>query len=96
MYDDERERKQLLPLIIPLLRASHTRLVEGIYTTNPHSRVLCPRLSRNNSCKRKEGNKKGKGIPVAKPKFLIRNFNDPSLELWQCSGCKDFLLRVEV
>ena len=75
-------------------RATHIRLKVGVYTINPHIRVLCRRLVLTNSCKRREGNKKGKGIPVARPKFLLRNYNDPKLELWQCSGCKDVLLQV--
>ena len=65
-------------------KATHCRLIVGTYVNNPHLQVLCPTLLDGYSCKKH-----------AKPKFLIRNFNDPSLELWECAGCKDFLLRVE-
>lgn len=78
-------------------KTEHIKLVKGTFVRkNPHGIVLCPKLLRTNSCKRKEGNKKRKGIQRARPKFLIRNFNDPRLELWECSGCRDFLLRVEL
>jgi hypothetical protein len=38
---------------------------------------------------------KGRCRKEAKPQFLIRNFNDPALELWMCEGCKEFLLRID-
>ena len=75
-------------------RATHIKLVKGVYTINPHVRVLCPKLVETGSC-RKRKRKRGR-VPITRPEFLLRNYNDSKLELWQCSGCKDFLLRVEL
>ena len=96
MYDDDqRERKQLIPLIIPTLKASHIRLVKGIYVVNPHIAVLCPVLATTGSCKKKEDGRKRS--PRARPKLLLKHHSVPGLELWMCLGCqKDFLLRVEL
>ena len=70
--------------------APHTRLVKGIVTYNPHLQVLCPKLARDGDCK------KHKDYKLFRPRFLVQNHADPSLQLWACEGCQHFLLRVRV
>ncbi len=70
--------------------APHTRLVKGGVSHNPHFRVLCPKLARDGDCK------KHKDYELYRPRLLIRNHADPSLQLWHCQGCQHFLLRVRV
>jgi len=73
-------------------KTTHIRLVKGVYSDNP-GEVLCPALIESFCMKRGKGRRGGK---VTRPKFLIRNFNNSTLELWQCKGCSNFLLRVEL
>ena len=75
-------------------RADHIRLVEGIVKVNPHVQVLCPKLARRESCNK--GVKKNAGSPF-RPELLVKNYNNPDLQLWMCEGCRDkFLIRVEL
>ena len=88
----DQETRSLKMLEVSNQRADHTRLVEGIVKANPHIRVLCPKLARRESCNK--GVKKNAGSPF-RPELLVKNYNNPDLQLWSCEGCKEkFLLRV--
>ena len=89
------EEKYVLQILgVSNQRADHIRLVEGIVKANPHLKVLCPKLSRGESCNK--GVKKNAGSPF-RPELLVKNYNNPSIQLWSCEGCKDkFLLRVDL
>ena len=73
----------------PKQPAYHIRLVKGVFSSNP-GKVLCPTLSSYGKC-----NKHDRDFKVYRPRLLLRNYSNPSLELWECKGCKDFLLRVD-
>ena len=89
---DEQNRSLHL-LGISNQRATHIRLVKGIVKVNPHFQVLCPTLANGGICHR--GGKSSKDW--IRPKLLVKNHGDPSLQLWMCEGCRDkFLLRVNV
>lgn len=88
-----RESRILQLLGVSNQRATHIRLVKGTVKVNPHTRVLCPTLASGKDCSK--GANSYRFRKPYRPKFLTRNFNDPSLELWMCEGCRDkFLLRV--
>ena len=70
-------------------RAYHIRLVKGVFSNNP-GEVLCPGLIRNNSCRRYDMD-----YNLKRPKLLLKHHSNPNLELWQCEGGKDFLIRVD-
>ena len=91
----DQETRSLKILGFSNQRADHTRLVEGIVKANPHLKVLCPILAKKEkSCNK--GVKKNAGSPF-RPELLVKNYNNPDLQLWSCEGCKDkFLLRVNV
>ena len=75
-------------------KAAYTPLVKGIVKANPHIRVLCPKLSRRESCNK--GVKKNAGSPF-RPELLVKNYNNPNIQLWSCPGCAEkFLLRVDI
>ena len=74
-------------------KAENIRLIKGIVRLNPHLQVLCPTLAAGETCHR------GGKHPHEwlRPKLLVKNYGDPSLQLWMCEGCRDkFLLRVYV
>ena len=73
----------------PKQPAYHIRLVKGVFSSNP-GEVLCPTLSRYGKC-----NKHDRNFKVHRPKLLVKHHSNPSLELWECKGCRDFLLRVD-
>ena len=88
----DQETRSLKILGVSNQRADHIRLVEGIVKVNPHVWVLCPKLARIESCNK--GVKKNAGSPF-RPELLVKNYNNPDLQLWSCEGCKEkFLLRV--
>jgi len=79
-------------------RATHIRLVRGVVKRNPHVRVLCPTLAKGEVCNRTgKSLLKGDTKEILRPKLLVKNHGDTSLQLWMCEGCKDkFLLRVNL
>jgi len=74
-------------------KAEHIRLVKGTVRVNPHLRVLCPTLAKGGKCRKGKQHKKGDYL---RPKLLLKNHGDPSLQLWICEGCSNFLLRVNI
>ena len=69
------------------------KLKEGVVKVNPHFRVLCPRLAEGKPCR--------KGITLEnknpyRPKLLLKNHANSDLQLWNCEGCQNFLLRVKI
>jgi hypothetical protein len=89
----DKENRNLKLLGVSCQRASHIPLKKGIVKRNPHVRVLCPTLANGGICHRR-----GKHPKLwFRPKLLVKNHGDPSLQLWMCEGCKDkFLLKVNV
>ena len=68
--------------------ASHTRLVKGVYSTNP-GELLCPTLIQWGKCFKYDRNWR-----VKRSQLLLKHHADSSLELWECEDCKDFLIKV--
>ena len=73
-------------------KSSSVKLKKGVVKVNPHLRVLCPRLAEGKDCR--------KGIMLRnnyphRLRLLLNNHSNPRLQLWNCEGCKDFLLRVQ-
>ena len=89
----DQETRSLKILGVSNQRADHIRLVEGIVKVNPHVRILCPKRARGERCNK--GKTKNDGFPY-RPELLIKNCNDPDLQLWSCQGCTNFLLRVKI
>ena len=96
MEQYEREERWIHPLPASYIepKATHIRLVKGIVKYNPHVVVLCPVLAGGGTCERGVQRKKEDWY---RPKLLVRNCGDPTLQLWCCEGCEDkFLLRVKM
>ena len=89
----DQETRSLKMLEVSSQRATYTPLVEGIVKANPHVQVLCPTLARGERCNK--GVMKKAGSPF-RPELLVKNYNNPNIQLWSCEGCPDFLLRVEL
>ena len=96
MERHEREARWVHPLppSYTIQKATHIKLVKGVVLFNPHVVVLCPTLAKGGTCEKGVLRKKEQWF---RPKLLVRNYGDPTLQLWCCEGCKDkFLLRVKI
>ena len=90
----DQETISLKMLGVSSQRATYTPIVEGIVKANPHVQVLCPKLARGERCNK--GVMKKAGSPF-RPELLVKNYTNPSIQLWSCEGCKDkFLLRANI
>ena len=74
--------------------ASRIRLVKGEYSSNP-GEVLCPNLIKSGKCN-KHRIDKDFNWTYKRPKLLLKHHSNSNLELWECEGCKDFLMKVRV
>ena len=89
-----KESRALHLLGVSNQKASHIKLVKGVAVRNSPITVLCPKLAEGRECKKGWQCVKGR---YKRPELLLKNFGDPSLQLWMCQGCRDkFLLRVKV
>lgn len=65
MYEETRGRKEIKLREFPVLeKAKHIRLIKGVYSDNPHVRILCPTLLIG-GCRKKES---GHQSPLARPR----------------------------
>ena len=74
--------------------SAHVHLVKGVVCHNNPITVLCPILAKGIICSRGTGPSM-RGTPY-RPKLLMKNHANPSLQLWGCEGCKDILIRVRL
>ena len=74
--------------------SNHVLLVKGVVCDCSPITVLCPILAKGIACTRGTGPAM-RGKPF-RPKLLLKNYADPSLQLWYCEGCKDVLLKVDM
>ena len=83
------------PLFCSAEASTCVHLVKGVICHDSPIKVLCPTLARGVICSKGTGPAM-RGKPF-RPKLLMKNHANPSIQLWSCKGCKDqFLLRVIV
>ena len=78
----------------PTIVGAHIELVKGVICRNSPIKVLCPILAKGIICSRGTGPAMS-GTPY-RPKLLVKNHENPNIQLWSCKGCPDFLIKVNI